>query len=266
MASPGFSETALARQGRSIRVSGVKKLFTSRRGADVLAVDSTSFRIEAGQFVSIVGPSGCGKSTLMRLIGGLATLSEGEVRLDEHRVHEPSPNVGIAFQRSVLLPWLTVRQNIALPAELEGKWRKSDIADRVAALLKVVRLGDIGDRYPRELSGGMQQRVAIARALIIEPSVILMDEPFGALDALTREHLHDELLSVWERNQSTIIFITHDISEAVYLSDRVLVMAASPGRVIADIPVDLTRPRRAQTRGLAEFARIGSEIRALIHH
>jgi NitT/TauT family transport system ATP-binding protein len=253
------------RRGRDIRVSAVKKIFDSKSGK-TLAVDSTSFQIKAEQFVSIVGPSGCGKSTLMRMIGGLTSLTEGEVRLDEHRVFEPSPEVGIAFQRPVLLPWLTVARNIAMPAELEGKWRRDEIERRVDMLLDMVRLPGSQQRYPRELSGGMQQRVAIARALMTEPSVILMDEPFGALDALTREHLHDELLAIWERNKATIIFITHDISEAVYLSDRVLVMAAHPGRVIADIAVDLPRPRGPATRGMSEFAAIGNSVRALIRH
>ena len=266
MSSATLDTNALAAAARAIDVSAVSKTFPTRDGGDTLALSDTSFKVRAGAFVSLVGPSGCGKSTLLRLIAGLLRPSLGCVVLGGKQVAEPSPDIGIAFQRPVLLPWLTVRGNVALPAELEGRLRPREIAARVDALLQVVRLTGSGDRVPGELSGGMQQRVAIARALMTDPGVLLMDEPFGALDALTREHLNDELLDIWARNRPTVVFVTHDIPEAVYLSDRVLVMAARPGRVIADIAVALPRPRSAATRAHPEFARLGAEIRALITH
>jgi NitT/TauT family transport system ATP-binding protein len=251
---------------RAIGISAVSKVFPTRDGGRTTALSNTSFKIRAGEFVSLVGPSGCGKSTLLRMIAGLSPPTFGAVILGTKSVSGPSPEVGIAFQRPVLLPWLTVRGNIALPAELEGSRSKAEIAVRTDALLEVVRLSGNGDRMPNELSGGMQQRVAIARALMTDPGVLLMDEPFGALDALTREYLNDELLDIWGRNHPTVVFVTHDIPEAVYLSDRVLVMAARPGRVIADIAVTLPRPRNASTRVHPDFARVGAEIRAMIAH
>lgn len=254
------------RRGHEIQLRELKKVFRSRDGSETVAVTNTTQTIAAGEFVSIVGPSGCGKSTIMRLIAGLIAPTEGSVTLGGTLVTEPSPAIGIAFQRPVLLPWLTVNQNIALPAELEGRWSKQKIAERLATLLDLVRLTGTGTRQPAELSGGMQQRVSIARALMTDPEVLLMDEPFGALDALTREHMNDELLSIWERTRATVVFITHDIAEAVYLSDRVLVMSTNPGLVIANIPIDLPRPRTALVRGNPEFVRAGMEIRSLISH
>jgi NitT/TauT family transport system ATP-binding protein len=256
----------MSQAARSIRVDRARKLFRGRDGSQTTALTETSFAIADGAFVSLVGPSGCGKSTLLRVIAGLLPATSGAVWVGERNLDGPSPQIGIAFQRPVLLPWLTVRANIALPAELQANWSHDEIIRRTDRLLGIVRLSGQADRMPNELSGGMQQRVAIARALMTDPGVLLMDEPFGALDALTREHLNDELLAIWERAQPTIVFVTHDIAEAVYLSDRVLVMAASPGRVIADIPITLPRPRRESTRGEPEFVRLGAEIRALISH
>lgn len=250
----------------AINVSVISKTFKSRNGEDVVALADTDFKLNPGEFVSIVGPSGCGKSTVMRIIAGLIEPTKGAVFLNGTAIDGPSESVGIAFQRPVLLPWLTVARNIALPAELAGKMSKAQIEERVTALLEMIKLPSAGSRYPSELSGGMQQRVSIARALMANPAVLLMDEPFGALDALTREHMHDELLAIWSDNRSTVVFITHDITEAVYLSDRVLVMAAKPGRVIADIKINLPRPRRAELRGDAEFARMSAAIRELIPH
>lgn len=265
-AVPSMPADTEATKSASISVVGVTKVFKTRSGAEVVALADTSLELAGGEFVSIVGPSGCGKSTVMRIVAGLIPPSEGHVLLDGKMVTAPSPEIGIAFQKAVLLPWLTAARNIALPAELEGRLSRAEIDKRVEHLLQMVRLGRNGNSYPAELSGGMQQRVSIARALMTEPSVILMDEPFGALDAITREHLHDELLAVWQHSRPTVIFITHDISEAVYLSDRVLVMAARPGCMIADIKIDLPRPRRAEMRGDPRFAAIGAEIRALIPH
>jgi NitT/TauT family transport system ATP-binding protein len=266
MTAPAVTSGSARPGGGDIDVSAVSKVFRSRDGGQTNALANTSFKIQPGAFVSLVGPSGCGKSTLLRMIAGLIPPTRGAVLLGGTVVSEPSPEIGIAFQRPVLLPWLTVRGNIALPAELDGHRSKADIAAKVDALLEMVRLPGSGERMPGELSGGMQQRVAIARALMSDPGVLLMDEPFGALDAMTREHLNDELLEIWARDRPTVVFVTHDIPEAVYLSDRVLVMAAHPGRVIADIVVPLPRPRDATTRLHPEFARLGAEIRALIAH
>jgi len=255
-----------AAKASPIHVSAVSKIFKTRTGEEVTALADTTFKLASGEFVSIVGPSSCGKSTVMRIIAGLIEPSQGAVLLGKEVVTAPSPEIGIAFQKAVLLPWLSVERNIALPAELEGKMSRGEIADRVERLLAMVRLKGNAKRFPGELSGGMQQRVSIARALMTQPSVLLMDEPFGALDALTREHMHDELLAIWEQGHPTVVFITHDIAEAVYLSDRVLVMAARPGRIIADIEIDLPRPRRASLRGESRFAALGAEIRDLIPH
>jgi len=252
--------------GRRIVLDRITKVFRSRDGSDTVAVADTSRDIAPGAFVSIVGPSGCGKSTILRIIAGLLPSTSGVTRLDGTVVSAPSPAVGIAFQRPVLLPWLTVRDNVALPAELEGRLPKSEIDARVAGLLDLVKLPGAGTRYPSELSGGMQQRVAIARALMNDPQVLLMDEPFGALDALTREHLNEELLGIWERSKATVVFITHDIGEATYLSDRVLVMATRPGRIIADLPIPLPRPRTADMRGAPEYVEACMRIRTLIPH
>jgi len=252
--------------GRAVTLDGVTKVFKSRDGGETVAVTDTTQTICAGEFVSIVGPSGCGKSTILRMIAGLIMPSKGRILLAGDVVTEPSSAVGIAFQRPVLLPWYTVAQNIALPAELEQRWSRQDIKARVDRLLDLVRLPALGTRFPAELSGGMQQRVAIARALVTEPDVLLMDEPFGALDALTREHLNEELLSIWERQRSTVLFITHDIGEAVYLSDRVLVMTTRPGQIIADIPIALPRPRRSEMRAEDAYVRASMEIRGLIPH
>jgi NitT/TauT family transport system ATP-binding protein len=255
-----------AAAGREIALDGLRKVFRSRDGSDTVAVADIKQFIASGAFVSIVGPSGCGKSTILRMIAGLIAPTEGRVLLSGELVNEPSPEIGIAFQRPVLLPWLTVRRNVSLPAELAGRWNKNEIAERVDRLLELVRLPAVGTRLPSELSGGMQQRVAIARALMTDPGVILMDEPFGALDALTREHLNEELLAIWERTRATVVFITHDIGEAVYLSDRVLVMSSRPGRVIADITIPLPRPRENSMRGATEFVQASMQIRALIPH
>lgn len=254
------------RLGFEIGLNNLRKVFVSRDGSETVAVDDTTVEIAASQFVSIVGPSGCGKSTIMRMIAGLIAPTSGSVMLGGKIVVEPSPAIGIAFQRPVLLPWLTVNENVALPAQLEKRWDQQEIAERAEALLAMVKLSGTGSRYPSELSGGMQQRVSIARSLMTDPDVILMDEPFGALDALTREHMNDELLAIWETRKATAVFITHDIAEAVYLSDRVLVMSTQPGQIIADIAVDLPRPRRDDVRGDPRFVRFGMDIRTLIPH
>jgi NitT/TauT family transport system ATP-binding protein len=251
----------------SISLQDVTMEFTSRDRNSLLAVDTTSLTIPSGQFVSVLGPSGCGKSTLLRMIAGLMAPTSGSVSIGGEPVRGPSRKVGIAFQTPSLLEWYTVAENIALPARMgRHPADKRSVERRVEELLATVKLASLGGKYPSELSGGMRQRVAIARSLITDPAVILMDEPFGALDAITREHMHDELLSIWRESGATVLFITHDIAEAVYLSDRIVVMSPRPGRIVADIVNELPRPRNSSTRALPEFTRLASELRVHINH
>ena len=239
------------------RVSEVKAQFRSDRGhvlvEDVsivfgqgrqrhLAVDKTSIEIKPGQFVCILGPSGCGKSTLLNSIAGYVPPSTGRILLDNERVTGPGPDRGMVFQQYSLFPWKTVRQNVAFGPRQMGRAEPTPeaIAD---TFIEMVGLTKFANRYPRQLSGGMQQRVGIARALANYPRVLLMDEPFGALDSQTRHMMQENLLKIWSEFGITVVFVTHDIDEAIFLGDRVLVMSASPGRIIADISVDLGRPR-----------------------
>jgi NitT/TauT family transport system ATP-binding protein len=260
------SGSQVARRDGTIDIQDVSMDFRTRDGGTIHALTESSLTIPSGQFVSVLGPSGCGKSTLLRIIAGLADATSGSVSIGTEQVKGPSRQVGIAFQTPSLLQWYTVAENIGLPAKMDKRNDKAAVDARVDELLGMVKLSGLGEKYPRELSGGMRQRVAIARCLVSDPAVILMDEPFGALDAITREHMHDELLSIWQASGATVFFITHDISEAVYLSDRVIVMSPRPGRVVADIPIDLPRPRGAATREMPEFARFAAELRQHISH
>jgi len=247
-----------------IVIDGVSKVFASQAG-DITALDGIDFSIDSQEFVSIVGPSGCGKSTLLRCIGGLIPPSDGEIRIGGDVVTEPDPRIGYVFQKAVLLPWRTVEDNVLLPFEIDGK--PTD-ADRAAAheVLAMVGLADYRGHRPGELSGGMQQRVSVARALVTKPSILLMDEPFGALDAQTRDTMNVELLRIWEESHTTIVFVTHDIGEAVFLSDRVLVMSARPGRVHDVIDVDIERPRSFEkVEGDEKFWSLRQKIREELH-
>jgi len=220
--------------------------YAARNGA-FLALSNVDFAVEDGEFVTIVGPSGCGKSTLLMLIAALLAPSSGTVRLDGRPVTAPGPDRALVFQDFALLPWRTVLANVELGLELKGvpTGERSALARRHIAM---VGLAAFEHSYPHQLSGGMRQRVGIARALAVEPQVLLMDEPFGALDAQIRQVMGSELLKIWERGRKTILFVTHDIDEAIYLADRIVVMSASPGRVIADIKVTLPRPRPLEIR------------------
>jgi NitT/TauT family transport system ATP-binding protein len=225
-----------------IRVEGVRHRYATRGGADVTAIEGVDFEVRAGEFVSLIGPSGCGKSTLLRVVGGLLQPSEGAARLDGEPVRGPRPDVAFVFQQPTLLPWRTVLENVLLPLQARGRVGPEGVA-RARDLVGRAGLAGFEARYPSELSGGMQQRVALCRALVCEPRVLLMDEPFGALDAMTREQMNVELLSRWERGAQTVLFVTHSISEAVFLSDRVIVLSPRPGRIVADVAVGLPRPR-----------------------
>jgi len=236
----------------AIAVRGLSKVFAGR-GTHVRALDNVSADIGAREFVSVLGPSGCGKSTLMRIIAGLIPYERGEVLVTGGPVTGPRPEIGVVFQTANLLPWLTVVGNLRLGAELR-KLPRDVIGGKVDPMLKLLGLEGFERAYPHELSGGMQQRVALGQALMLNPSILLMDEPFGALDALTRDRMNLELLRMWEAQRQTVFFVTHSIAEAIFLSDRILVMTARPGRILQEIPVDLPRPRDPKaTRGSREF-------------
>ena len=244
----------------SIDVTDVSKSYAPRRSVGTQALADTSLRIEAGEFFSVVGPSGCGKTTLMKIVAGLIAPSGGEVRIGGTPVQGPRADVGVVFQQPLLLPWLRVEANVLLPVAVQRR-SKRDYRARAAELLELVGLSEFRRHYPFELSGGMQQRVAIARALIHEPALLLMDEPFGALDAMTREVMGLELQRVWEADRKTVLFITHSISEAVFLSDRIAVMSPRPGRVEAVLTVDLPRPRDVSTFSDPRFVQLADDVR-----
>lgn len=241
-----------------IEVAGVSKVYPSS-GEPVHAVDGVSLDIGDGEFVSVVGPSGCGKSTLLLIIAGLIPASSGAVRIGERVVSHPQTQIGIVFQNPVLLDWRTVLGNVLLQVEA----RDLDLAalrPKAQALLKSVGLEGFEDKYPFELSGGMRQRTAICRALIHDPPLLLMDEPFGALDALTREQMRLDIERLWMQSRKTVLFITHSISEAILLSDRVVVMSPRPGTIERIIPIDLARPRALAVKDSARFAEFSSTI------
>lgn len=244
-----------------VDVRQVSKTFSGRSGS-VEALRDISLQIEPGEFVSLIGPSGCGKSTLLRLIADLLAPTAGSLVIngkDPHRSRVDG-DYGIAFQKATLLDWRTVRRNVELPLELAGTDAETRKA-RAEELLAMVGLTDFVDHYPWQLSGGMQQRVAIARSLGQHPPLLLMDEPFGALDEMTRESMQQELMRIWRDTGTTVVFVTHSIPEAVFLSTRVVVMSARPGRIIHEIPVDLPRPRDFEVRESPRFFDLLTEVR-----
>jgi NitT/TauT family transport system ATP-binding protein len=224
-----------------VSVENVGKRYDGARGP-VRALDGVSFDVADGEFVCVVGPSGCGKTTLFRIIAGLEPPSEGRVTLDGTELDGPTTDLGLVFQEYHLFPWLTVADNVGFGPKHAGMAREERDA-RVRELVELVGLEESADGYPRDLSGGMKQRVALARALALDPGLLLMDEPFGAVDAQTRRMLQDELLDIWTETGKTVLFVTHDVEEAVRLADRVVVMAADPGRIRTVVDVDLPRPR-----------------------
>ena len=249
-----------------IAVSGLEKQFG---GADTVirALESVSFSVERGEFLSIIGPSGCGKTTLLRIIAGTVPATHGSVQVDGRPMTGPSPEIGMVFQAPVLFPWRTVLENVLVPADVR-RVSRARYRDRAIKMLATAGLSGFENEYPWRLSGGMQQRAAICRALVYDPPVLLLDEPFGALDAMTREVMNAELMRLCEISQPSVVLITHSISEAVFLSDRVLVMSSRPGRVVADIRIDLPRPRSIDVMGSARFAALTHEIRTVLvsHH
>ncbi len=236
-----------------IVVDGVGKAYANdRRSTPVL--QDIRLAIPRGQFVCLLGPSGCGKSTLLNAIAGFAPPTSGTILCDGAPVAAPGPQRAMVFQEYALFPWMTVAQNVGFGLEIQGRPRQA-VQERVAALLRMLALQDFAGRYPRDLSGGMRQRVAIARVLALDAPVLLMDEPFGALDALTRRNLQDELLRIWAELGKTIVFVTHSIEEAIYLADRIVVMTYRPGTVKRDMTVDLARPRDPAAPGFNALKR-----------
>ncbi|MEQ8699345.1 MAG: ABC transporter ATP-binding protein [Bauldia litoralis] len=227
---------------------------------DIVAIEDLSFSVRRGEFVSIIGPSGCGKSTLLRIILGVVPFTAGVAKIGEKVIEGPQVGAGMVFQSAALPPWRRVLDNVLLPIEVLGLPR-ADYVDKARELLAMVGLSDFETKYPRELSGGMQQRVSICRALIHEPDLLLMDEPFGALDALTREVMQAELLRIWQETGKTVLFVTHSIDEAVLLSDRVFVFSPRPGRIAEEIEIGLERPRDPDFRQRPEFQRYAHDLR-----
>jgi NitT/TauT family transport system ATP-binding protein len=249
-----------------VQIAGVDKTFTGRDAGQTVALQAIDLDIAPGEFVSLIGPSGCGKSTLLRVIGDLVQPTRGMVRVNGKSAEQArrDRDYGMVFQAPVLFDWRSVEDNVKLPLEILGKpkaWR----AQRAKEMLELVELGDFTRHMPYQLSGGMQQRVAIARALSFEPRILLMDEPFGALDEMTRERMNDEVLRIWEQTGTTVVFVTHSIPEAVYLSSRVVVMSARPGRITTIVDVDLPRPRGEATRESERYFQLITRVREALH-
>jgi NitT/TauT family transport system ATP-binding protein len=243
-----------------VRIAGLEKIYRSKDGNDIQALRDINLDIRAAEFISIVGPSGCGKTTLLKILAGILERSAGEVVMQGRRLRGPSRAIGVVFQAPVLLPWRTVLGNVMVPVEVQRRDR-AEFEARARQLIATVGLSGFETKYPHELSGGMAQRVGICRALVHDPSFLLMDEPFGALDAMTREALNEELMRIWSASRKTILLVTHSIAEAVYLADRVVVMTPRPGRIVDIIFVDLPRPRTLAMQNTGEFGRLAARIR-----
>src|SRR5690348_7832359 len=247
-----------------VKLSGVSKSYGVGRDA-VVAVECIDLNIGHNQFISLLGPSGCGKSTLLLMIAGLVKPDRGTIAIAGRAIEAPLRTNGIVFQNAVLLPWRTILDNVLLPIELMGE-NVNRYRAHAYELLETAGIADFAERLPHELSGGMRQRAGICRALIQYPTLLLMDEPFSALDAMTRDEMNMELLRIWERDRKTVIFITHSISEAMFLSDRVVVMSKRPARVIEDVLVPLPRPRTIEMQETPQFAQLRGRVRKLIEH
>ena len=250
-----------------VRLTAIAKTFAGKSGQATTALEGIDLAIRRGEFVSLIGPSGCGKSTLLRVIGDLTPPTTGTVLVNGKPAHQArlDRDYGMVFQAPVLFDWRTVEDNVRLPLEILGGPRSTQVA-RAREMLDLVGLRDFARHHPYQLSGGMQQRVAIARALAFEPSILLMDEPFGALDEMTRERMNMEVLSLWERTGITVVFVTHSIPEAVFLSSRVVVMSARPGRITQVIDVDLPRPRGVDTREQRRYFELVTAVREALRH
>jgi NitT/TauT family transport system ATP-binding protein len=248
-----------------LQVQDIGKVFAGERGRhDLEVLRDVRFDVRAGEFVSIIGPSGCGKTTLLRILHGLEPATRGTVAVAGRAVKKPSPSSAMVFQQFNLFPWLTVAQNVAFGLEV-AKLPPAETRERVARFVRLVGLDGFADHYPHELSGGMQQRVGIARALALDPEVLLLDEPFGALDAITREQLQREISEILARATKTVVFITHNMDEAIFFSDRILVMGSRPGRILEEVRVDMPRPREADAvRASRQYATMREHLWSLL--
>jgi NitT/TauT family transport system ATP-binding protein len=247
-----------------ITVDRVHKTFPVK-GADFTALGDVSLKVADNEFVTIVGPSGCGKTTLMNILAGLETPTRGRALVGDRPIAGPGPDRGVIFQQYALFPWLTVRKNVEFGLRTAGVSR-AERRDRAEHFIDLVGLHDFADALPRTLSGGMKQRCAIARAYAVNPSILLMDEPFGAVDALTRVRLQEQLLQTWSQEKRTVVFITHDVDEAVFLANRVVVMAARPGRIVDTVEVDLPYPRNEELRLSPAFAALRNRVWSAVYH
>jgi len=254
--------TSADRAPALIQARGLSKTYVTGSG-EVTALRSLDFEIYDGEFVSVVGQSGCGKSTLLKVLAGLLPYTAGSVELNGKPLRGPTPQAAVVFQSPVLLPWRTVLDNVLLPIEFR-KWPMASYRQSAADLLAMVGLSEFAQRYPFELSGGMQQRTAIVRALVQDPRLLLMDEPFGALDAMTREQMNLELMRIWSKSDKTVIFITHSIAEAIFLSDRVIAMTARPGTIADVISINLPRPRELSVINTDRFGHYAGKLRSLL--
>lgn len=254
-----FSHRVVCAQAPLLTVNAVGKSY-QRSDGRLLVLDQISFRVEEREFLCLVGASGCGKTTLLKLIAGLEQPTTGSIYLAGKEVNRPSRRVGFVFQEPTLMAWRTVKANVTLPLELNGFGRR-EAREKAEALLELVGLKGFEDAHPAQLSGGMAQRVALARALVHDPQLLLLDEPFGALDALTRERMGRELLRIWQVRRKTVVMVTHSVPEAVYLADRVLVLGPRPASIVAEVPVDLPRPRSQTVREAPECSLVANRVR-----
>ncbi|MFT4775040.1 MAG: NitT/TauT family transport system ATP-binding protein [Pontimonas sp.] len=252
----------ISRSESIISVEGVTKLFGSGE-KEMVALSGLNLEVQEGEFLSLLGPSGCGKSTALNIMGGLLQASEGTVTFDGGQVTEPSRNIGMMFQQAVMFPWRTTLDNVLLPVEVFGE-KKKDFIPKAKELLDMVGIKDFADSYPWQLSGGMQQRAALCRVLLHDPKLLLLDEPFGALDEFTRESMNQELLRLQAYSQSTAVLVTHNITEAVFMSDRVAVMSARPGRLVDIIEVPFDRPRLPELQTTSDFIKIVAKARHML--
>ncbi|KHE67860.1 ABC transporter ATP-binding protein [Halobacillus sp. BBL2006] len=241
-----------------LQMDKVGKTFNDKEEGRFEVFSDIDLSIEENQFVSLLGPSGCGKSTLLSMVAGLETVTEGSIKLEGEEIKKAGPDRGMVFQEASLFPWLNVKENVMFP--LKQQLSKQEASKRTDQFLKMVHLSRFKENYTHELSGGMQQRVAIARALAMDPKVLLMDEPFGALDEQTRHILHEELMKIWQETKKTILFVTHSIQEAIKLSDRVIVMGTRPGKIIADFTIDVPRPRKRDDERVIELEKKVMEL------
>ena len=252
----------MSRNSTHGHIANVRKVYQTRRD-EIEAIRSVSMDVQDGEFVSILGPSGCGKSTLLMAIGGLLPITAGKILIEQQEVTGPRRETGVVFQSPVLMPWRSLMKNVLFPIETLGLPKK-DYESRAVELLEMTGLAEFKDNVPTELSGGMQQRVAICRALIHNPSLLLMDEPFSALDAMTRDYMNQELLRIWQEFQKTVLFVTHSIREAVYLSDRVFVMSPRPAVISRVVDISLPRPRQLEIEETPEFNKYVANLRKSI--